>query len=85
MGNIKGFGRKIEGGKFHIGWFDEGYPHGYGVGNMYTRLKEDIKEGWYEKKQGDQQEIFFKEHEDVTYDKESETTKKFDVAELFKF
>jgi len=34
---LSGWGRSIRpDGKFHIGWWKNGIPHGYGIGNIYT-------------------------------------------------
>jgi hypothetical protein len=41
----------IKGDKYHIGWFKDDEPHGYGVGNMFNDKINCTKEheGWYKK------------------------------------
>ena len=62
----------------HTGWFQDGYAHGYGSGNLFTGEGKLLKTGWYER-QGNGSH--FREDEQVGYDKNSATTKEFDFKD----
>jgi len=39
---LDGWGRKIQDDKIHVGWYKDGKPHGYGIGNLYTNGQDII-------------------------------------------
>ena len=57
-GMLNGFGKLIVSQStarkayWHIGWFKENKPLGYGVGNIFTPSHE-MRPGWYEYYEGD--------------------------------
>ena len=37
---LSGFGRMIKKDEWHIGWFKDDVPHGWGIGNMFIQKYE---------------------------------------------
>ena len=66
---MTGFGRRIySDGQYHIGWWKNNFPFGYGIGNRFTG-DQGVKEGLYETK--DENEKFdnhFMPNGEISYD-----------------
>jgi len=73
----------IEKERWHIGWFVNGVPHGFGAGDLFTGTDHPLQTGWYDKsaldiKQGSKN--YHKADGNVAYNKEADNTKKFDFG-----
>ena len=75
-GYYTGFGRFIwNDGTFHIGWWYQNSPRGYGIGNFYTNGY-GIKQGLYD-------DYVFVGDGEVSYDLSEIYAQKFDMESLF--